>query len=192
MQSLAPGKYTYKYVVDGNWVHSPDSPTESDGAGGLNNVLVIEDSTLAQPPAAKAEGGAPTPKAAAPAAKAVAGKKAAKKKEAAKKIGAAMTEDILPLLEAKLKAEEGVEELELGFDNNQLQGFFRKGGVPYTFWAYFPDGELDGARGFSLSSYNNAPSAVEPFLIDERKVTPDLLVFWVHKRLFAQKVLSLN
>lgn len=49
-----------------------------------------------------------------------------------------------------------------------------------------------GARGFSLTSCGNPPSTVEPFIIDERKITPDLVIFWVTKRLFAQKLLSLN
>ena len=51
---------------------------------------------------------------------------------------------------------------------------------------------LSGSRGFALASYNAQPSTVEPFLVDERKVTPDLVVFWIRKRLFAQKLLSLN
>jgi len=49
-----------------------------------------------------------------------------------------------------------------------------------------------GARGFSLTSCGNPPAPVEPFIIDERKITPELVVFWVTKRLFAQKLLALN
>jgi hypothetical protein len=38
---LEPGYYTYKFIVDGNWVLDPDNPkTEVDDAGNTNNVLV--------------------------------------------------------------------------------------------------------------------------------------------------------
>lgn len=37
---LEPGYYTYKFIVDGNWVLDPDNPrTEVDDAGNTNNVL---------------------------------------------------------------------------------------------------------------------------------------------------------
>ena len=38
---LMPGEYTYKFIVDGNWVLDPDNPnTIEDEAGNTNNVLV--------------------------------------------------------------------------------------------------------------------------------------------------------
>jgi hypothetical protein len=38
---LEPGEYTYKFIVDGNWVLDPDNPnTIEDEAGNTNNVLV--------------------------------------------------------------------------------------------------------------------------------------------------------
>jgi Glycogen recognition site of AMP-activated protein kinase len=38
---LEPGHYTYKFIVDGNWVLDPDNPnTAQDDAGNTNNVLV--------------------------------------------------------------------------------------------------------------------------------------------------------
>ncbi len=38
---LEPGEYTYKFIVDGNWVLDPDNPnTAEDEAGNTNNVLV--------------------------------------------------------------------------------------------------------------------------------------------------------
>jgi hypothetical protein len=40
---LAPGKHTYKFIVDGDWVIDPTNPkTEEDEAGNVNSVLVIE------------------------------------------------------------------------------------------------------------------------------------------------------
>lgn len=41
---LAPGRYTYKVIVDGEWMLDPSNPlTEADGSGNVNSVLVVED-----------------------------------------------------------------------------------------------------------------------------------------------------
>jgi AMP-activated protein kinase-like protein len=41
---LAPGQYTYKFIVDGNWITDPANPkTAEDEAGNVNSVLVIEE-----------------------------------------------------------------------------------------------------------------------------------------------------
>lgn len=38
---LKPGKYTYKFVIDGNWITDPANPqSENDGQGNTNSVLV--------------------------------------------------------------------------------------------------------------------------------------------------------
>jgi CubicO group peptidase (beta-lactamase class C family) len=40
---LAPGKYTYKFIVDGQWMTDPGNPeTEDDGSGNTNSVLVLK------------------------------------------------------------------------------------------------------------------------------------------------------
>jgi dienelactone hydrolase len=40
---LAPGKYLYKFVVDGEWIIDPENPTsEGDGNGNTNSVLVVK------------------------------------------------------------------------------------------------------------------------------------------------------
>ena len=40
--TLEPGRYPYKYIVDGVWLADPDNPlSEDDGLGGSNSVLVI-------------------------------------------------------------------------------------------------------------------------------------------------------
>ncbi|MDX2072019.1 MAG: serine hydrolase [Haliscomenobacter sp.] len=40
---LAPGKYTYKFVVDGNWELDPDNfEKEDDGNGNTNSVLIVK------------------------------------------------------------------------------------------------------------------------------------------------------
>ena len=38
---LKPGKYTYKFVIDGNWITDPANPaSERDGHGNTNSVMV--------------------------------------------------------------------------------------------------------------------------------------------------------
>jgi hypothetical protein len=40
---LSPGLYTYKFVVDGNWLLDPSNPsTQEDEAGNVNNVIEIQ------------------------------------------------------------------------------------------------------------------------------------------------------
>jgi Glycogen recognition site of AMP-activated protein kinase/Domain of unknown function (DUF3471) len=39
---LEPGRYSYKFIVDGNWILDPGNPlTEEDAAGNVNSVLVV-------------------------------------------------------------------------------------------------------------------------------------------------------
>jgi hypothetical protein len=41
---LAPDRYTYKFIVDGNWILDPaNAETEEDEYGNLNSVLVIKE-----------------------------------------------------------------------------------------------------------------------------------------------------
>ena len=55
---------------------------------------------------------------------------------------------------------------------------------------YFFDENIQGQRGFSCSSNQGRMSSIESFLIDERKMTLDLLIFGLMKRLNAQQWLS--
>ncbi|KAL2935674.1 Zinc finger protein with KRAB and SCAN domains 5 [Bienertia sinuspersici] len=117
---------------------------------------------------------------------------AAKSKTAkapAKALPQMMEEDIIPALRSILEAQEDIIDLELTFKDNTLEGSFAQGGNPYTFWAFFLDGALTGPKGFSLASYGSEVSTVEPFLIDEKKITPKHVVFWVEKRLAAQGII---
>ena len=56
---------------------------------------------------------------------------------------------------------------------------------------YFPDEDIQGKRAFSCNEGSH-PSTLEPFLIDERKVTLDLLIYGLVQRLNGQKWLQLN
>jgi len=38
---LAPGKYTYKFIIDGDWILDPDNPTTEDDERGFTNSVVV-------------------------------------------------------------------------------------------------------------------------------------------------------
>ncbi|KAI3939381.1 hypothetical protein MKW98_022249 [Papaver atlanticum] len=100
-----------------------------------------------------------------------------------------MEQDVIPSLKVIFEAQADILDVEIFFSENKLEGSFVKNDTPYSFWAFFPDGVLTGPKGFSLTSYGNEVSTIEPFLIDEKKVTAKHVVFWVEKRLAAQGIL---
>ncbi|KAJ0230027.1 Uncharacterized protein HA466_0311230 [Hirschfeldia incana] len=116
-------------------------------------------------------------------------KPAAAKAAVAKPLREMMEEDVIPPLKSILEAQDDISEIDLSFQDDKLEGFFFKKGIQYSFWAFFPTGNLTGAKGFSISSYGSGPSTVEPFLVDERKPTANHVVFWVEKRLAAQGII---
>ncbi|XP_057773692.1 uncharacterized protein LOC130992990 isoform X2 [Salvia miltiorrhiza] len=67
-----------------------------------------------------------------------------KPKVAAKALPEMMEEDVIPSLKATLEAQQDISELELSFNENKLEGSFVKKEIPYSFWAFFPDGTLNG------------------------------------------------
>ncbi|KAL1545120.1 hypothetical protein AAHA92_21880 [Salvia divinorum] len=110
-------------------------------------------------------------------------------KAPAKPLPEMMEEDVIPSLKTTLAAQQDISELELSFNENKLEGSFVKKEIPYSFWAFFPDGTINGPKGFSISSYGRGVSTVEPFLVDEKKPTSKHVVFWVEKRLAAQGII---
>jgi AMP-activated protein kinase-like protein/uncharacterized protein DUF3471 len=38
---LAPGKYTYKFIIDGDWILDPENPTTEDDERGFTNSVVV-------------------------------------------------------------------------------------------------------------------------------------------------------
>ncbi|KAG7583351.1 hypothetical protein ISN44_As08g028770 [Arabidopsis suecica] len=114
---------------------------------------------------------------------------AAKAAVVAKPLRQMMEEDVIPPLKAILESQDDISEIDLSYQDDKLEGFFLKNSIPYSFWAFFPTGNLTGAKGFSISSHGSGPSTVEPFLVDERKPTANHVVFWVEKRLAAQGII---
>lgn len=60
------------------------------------------------------------------------------------------------------------------------------------FQIYFLDETINGQKAFSWSTGGNKPSTLESFMIDERKVTLDLMVNYTLQRLNGQKWLARN
>ncbi|MBD2340555.1 DUF2996 domain-containing protein [Calothrix sp. FACHB-156] len=162
------------------------------------------------------------PKREKPPAKAAAGEKAAAKADAeekpaakaaaAKKEKAPAVEDkpfvdfiqqhYLPAVQTAI-TQQGVADLQLSFAKQkvsisgfesaeecyQLVGSWQNGLRQFNL--YFPDEDIQGKKGFSCNE-GKKPSTLESFLIDERKITLDLLVFGLVQRLNGQKWLGRN
>ncbi|HEY9827112.1 MAG TPA: DUF2996 domain-containing protein [Stenomitos sp.] len=149
-----------------------------------------EKKSASQAKAATSETGEPAKAAKSPKAKgdaAAEGSKAkAAKKEAVedKPFGDFITQDYLPALEKALAAQK-VPDLQLSFANKQVKGQWLRGQRQFT--VYFAQDDINSQRAFSCSPSATQTSTLEPFLLDERKITLDLLVFGVVQRLNAQK-----
>eukprot|EP00232_Nephroselmis_pyriformis_P028331 CAMPEP_0182867316 /NCGR_PEP_ID=MMETSP0034_2-20130328/8655_1 /TAXON_ID=156128 /ORGANISM="Nephroselmis pyriformis, Strain CCMP717" /LENGTH=231 /DNA_ID=CAMNT_0024999663 /DNA_START=114 /DNA_END=806 /DNA_ORIENTATION=+ len=114
-----------------------------------------------------------------------------KKKKVVKNIVEAMEEDIIPALKDQMTNIDKVQELEVIYDDDdkQLYGsFVNNGGVNYNFWAFFPDGTLEGQRGWAFSQYGYPAGTVEPFIIDEKRIDDATVVFWIRKKVRVSTV----
>ena len=55
--SLPPGVYAYKFVVNGSrWVADPNAPSQDDGSGNINSVLVVRPAEYDSIPGKKGDG----------------------------------------------------------------------------------------------------------------------------------------
>lgn len=158
-------------------------------------------------PNAAAPKGAAAKKAAKPAAEGAAAEKPPKKEKAPavedKPFADFMQQDYLPALKSAF-SKQGIEDLELSLEKQKIpvagfgsaeecwQAIGRWQGGKRQFNLYFPKADINGPRAFSCADSGAKPSTIEPFLIDERKITLDLLVFGVIQRLNAQKWLARN
>ncbi|MEH2255736.1 DUF2996 domain-containing protein [Nostoc sp.] len=112
-------------------------------------------------------------------------------------------QDYLPALQ-KAIAQKGVQDLQVSFAKQkmpitgfesaeecwQIIGSWSEIGKR-QFNLYFPDEDIQGKKGFSCNE-GKKPSTLESFLIDERKITLDLLVYGLVQRLDGQKWLGIN
>lgn len=111
-------------------------------------------------------------------------------------------QDYLPAVQTAI-SQKGVQDLKLsfvkqklgiaGFDSAeeywQIIGSLQNGQRQFNL--YFPEEDIQGKKGFSCNE-GKKPSTLESFLIDERKITLDLLVFGLVQRLNGQKWLGRN
>lgn len=147
------------------------------------------------PPQKTAESSKPAAKAKANAdAKSTAAKKpAAKKKKPPavedKPFAEFIQQHYIPALNEAFEAQ-NISDCRISFDQNQVSGSWKNGQRQFT--VYFPEENIKEQRAFSWATNNGPPLTIEPFLIDERKITLDLLVFGVIQRLNAQKWLGTN
>lgn len=112
-------------------------------------------------------------------------------------------QEYLPALKSAF-SQEGIEDAEVSFVKEQIQipglsssdrcwqvmGNFSNGQRQFNI--YFPEEDINKQKAFSYASNGTKPSTLESFMIDERKVTLDLLVFYTLQRLNAQKWLARN
>lgn len=112
-----------------------------------------------------------------------------------------MQQDFTPAL-SKAFSNIGIDDVKLTFvqDKLPLQGinstekYWQIQGTwsNRQFSLYFLDEDIQGRKAFSCGINNNAPSLIESFMIDERKVTLDLMVLYTLQRLNGQKWLTRN
>jgi len=97
--------------------------------------------------------------------------------------------------------QQGIDDLELEFKKEQFplpgadecsQVIGRWDGGQRRFNVYFLDDDIKGQKAFSYSASDSAPSTIESFMIDERKVNLELLVMYTVQRLNGQKWLARN
>jgi hypothetical protein len=114
-----------------------------------------------------------------------------------------IAEHYLPTLKEAM-AQSGIEDVDLTFvqqgvpiqgaNSNepcwQVVGKWQNGDRQFNI--YFPDEDISGQKAFSSSTYGNAPSTIESFMIDEKRVNLELLVMYTIQRLNAQKWLARN
>ena len=105
----------------------------------------------------------------------------------------------LPALKETLTAE-GVQDLQLSFSKQKLPGLGEECWQIIGLWENgqrqfsigFPKEDITQTKVFAYATNGIQPSTIEPFLVDERKITLDLLVFYLVQRLNAQKWLDRN
>ncbi len=174
--------------------HEQEKEVVSSTANKKQNTPVAEeDAPSTDPAAAPKETKTPPPK-------------AAKKEKAPgvedKPFADFIQQDYLPALQKALAAK-GVKDIQLSFVKQKIpvRGMEQLGecwqivgdfadGVRH-FRLYFPDENIQGKKAFSCYE-GKQPSVLESFLIDERKVTLELLIWGLLQRLDGQKWLGRN
>ncbi|MGK7926645.1 MAG: DUF2996 domain-containing protein [Spirulina sp.] len=81
-----------------------------------------------------------------------------------------------------------------GFDSQeecwQIEGKWQQGMRQFNL--YYFDEDIKGQKGFSATTHGAKPSTLESFMIDERKITLDLMVLYTLQRINGEKWLGRN
>jgi hypothetical protein len=81
-----------------------------------------------------------------------------------------------------------------GFDSKeecwQIEGKWQQGKRQFNL--YYFDEDIKGQKGFSAATHGVKPSTLESFMIDERKITLDLMVLYTLQRINGEKWLGRN
>ncbi|ELR98643.1 DUF2996 domain-containing protein [Gloeocapsa sp. PCC 73106] len=110
-------------------------------------------------------------------------------------------QNFLKELEQALKAK-GIPDIKLKFTKEnlplegntdscwQVKGNFLQGQRQFNL--YFLEEKISGKKAFSYANNGSQPSTIESFMIDERKVTLELMILYTLQRLNGQKWLQGN
>ncbi|MEC4986692.1 MAG: DUF2996 domain-containing protein [Oscillatoria sp. PMC 1068.18] len=134
--------------------------------------------------------------------KAAAAKEKKKEKPEDKPFPEFIKEEYEPALKEAL-TQQGISDLELTFTKDRLPvigtsndeywqviGNWQNGKRQFN--VYFLEEDIKGQKAFSWAVNGRQPSTIESFMIDERRVTLDLLVLYTVQRLNGQKWLARN
>ncbi len=84
----------------------------------------------------------------------------------------------------------GISDLSLQIQELRILGAWQNN--VRKFKIYFAHNDINSPKAFSCWDAGKEPSVIEPFLVDERKATMELMVFAVMQRLNAEKWLGAN
>lgn len=142
-----------------------------------------------------------TTNAAADAKKAAAAKKKKKEKVEDKPFNEFITEHFVPNLKETL-GNQDISDIELSFEpaaipikgygDEQFPQVVGRWGDGGQFRLIFQKEDIKGPKFYTAANPGSSPTLLESFMIDERRVTLDLMVFYVVQRLNGQKWLGGN
>jgi hypothetical protein len=107
-----------------------------------------------------------------------------KAKEPGKPFQQLIAEDVIPATVAAFQSR-GVDDLYLALESFTLKGTFGKGRREFS--VMFSEADVNSLKAFTCTTDGAPVSTVESFMIDERKVPPELLVFYIVQRIYAQQ-----
>ena len=182
-----------------------EKPTSLGEPGDINSQTSVQDTAVSAKDEADPKSAAKKPAATAAGEKPAAAKGKKEKPPAPedKPFNEFIEQEYLPALKSAF-AQQGIQELEVTFvkDKIQIPGLNQKGGCwqvvgnwqggQRQFNVYFPDEDINKQKAFSCATNGAKAGTLESFMIDERKVSLDLLVFYTMQRLNAQKWLAWN